>query len=272
MDEIGSMYYSEESFDDYYPGKGSTFPDLSGSVGILFEQASSRGHLTATDNGMLSFQFAIRNHVTTSLSTLKASQVLKDELLNYQHDFFNKAKSLSSNDAVKGYIFSAGKDVNKSNSFLDVLKRHEIEVSKLSQNYKSFSEENSFVVRLDQDKYRLIKAMFEKRTTFKDSLFYDVSAWTLPLAFGLQYEEISAKQLVKMSTNEVKRNQFSSKLEEANFGYLLPWDDYMAPTMLSKIQKAGIRTKLTTHEFSLEGRNNKPGTVFVPVQSIIRSY
>lgn len=267
MDAIGSQYYSEESFDDYYPGKGSTFPDLNGSIGILFEQASSRGHLIATENGNLSFQFAIRNHVTTSLSTLKAAQELRSDLLAYQHEFYSKAASLASSDVVKGYIFSAGNDINKSNSFLDVLNRHKIKVSNLTQNYKSFSKENSYVVQLDQTKYRLIKAIFEKRTSFKDSLFYDVSAWTLPLAFGMQYEEISAKQLVKIKTGKLESVEFNSNLVESNYGYLLPWDDYMAPTVLNKIQKSGIRTKLTTHEFSLEGRNYRPGAVFIPLQN-----
>lgn len=267
MDDIGSMYYSEESFDDYYPGKGSTFPDLNGSVGILFEQASVRGHLYNTENGPMPFQFAIRNHVTTSLSTLKAAQELRGELLAYQHEFFSKAVGLSSNDVVKGYVFTAGKDENKSNSFLDILNRHKIEVGSLSQNYKTYTKGNSYMVRLDQNNYRFIKAIFEKRTTFKDSLFYDVSAWTLPLAFGLQYEEISTKQLAKIRTVELKRREFNSILTEANFGYLLPWDDYMAPTVLSKIQKTGVKTKLTTHKFSLEGYNYNPGTIFIPIQN-----
>ena len=39
FDKLGSTYYSEESFDDFYYGKGSTFPDINGSIGILFEQA-----------------------------------------------------------------------------------------------------------------------------------------------------------------------------------------------------------------------------------------
>ena len=45
LNRIGSLYYSEEDYDDYYYGKGSTFPDVNGSIGILFEQASSRGHV-----------------------------------------------------------------------------------------------------------------------------------------------------------------------------------------------------------------------------------
>ena len=74
LDKIGSLYYSEESFDDFYYGKGSTFPDINGGIGILFEQASSRGHMQETVNGVLTFPFSIRNQLTAALSTLEAAK------------------------------------------------------------------------------------------------------------------------------------------------------------------------------------------------------
>ncbi len=269
MDGIGSLYYSEESFDDYYPGKGSTFPDLNGSIGILFEQGSVRGHLRATENGSLSFPFAIRNHVTTSLSTLRAAQELREELLNYQHEFFASAKKLSSNDLVKGYVFTGGKDYNKTNSFLEVLTRHRIKIHKLGNNYKQYNAANAYLVKLNQEQYRLIKSIFEKRTTFKDSLFYDVSAWTLPLAFGLQYEEVTAKQLPRIKLGAAVEKGVTKEyiIEKGDYGYLLAWNDYLAPAALSAVQRLGLRTKLTTHAFNLEGTTYKEGTIFIPVQN-----
>lgn len=269
MDAIGSQYYSEESFDDFYPGKGSTFPDLNGSIGILFEQASTRGHVTSTENGNLSFQFSIRNHVTTSLSTLKAAQELREELLHYQHQFFVKAEELISNDLVKGYVFSGKNDYNKSNAFIQILNRHQIEVKKLSNGYKQYDKGNSYLVTLNQPQYRLIKSIFEKRTSFKDSLFYDVSAWTIPLAFGLDYEELTVKQMAKIKLgSEVERVSFPTyKLEKSPYGYLLVWEDYLAPAALSHIQKAGIRTKFATKSFQLNGNKYFPGTCFIPVQN-----
>ncbi|MCB0580702.1 MAG: (d)CMP kinase [Phaeodactylibacter sp.] len=87
LDEIGSLYYSQEGYDDFYYGKGSTYPDANGCIGILFEQASSRGHLQATINGPLSFSFTIRNQVATALSTQKAAVGLRTDLLDYQRRF-----------------------------------------------------------------------------------------------------------------------------------------------------------------------------------------
>ncbi|MCB0495395.1 MAG: zinc carboxypeptidase [Cyclobacteriaceae bacterium] len=273
MDKIGSLYYTEESYDDYYPGKGSTFPDLNGSIGILFEQASARGHVQESDNGPLTFPFAIRNHVTTSLSTLQAAIALRKELLIYQRDFYTGAANLASNDYVKAYIFSGSDDYNKTHAFFQILGKHHIQVNSIDNSYSKFQQDKSYVVSLNQPQYRLIKTIFEKNTSFEDSLFYDVSAWTLPLAFGLAYEELDAKQLsrIKIGQTITDVSLPQLKVERSQYGYLLLWDDYLAPAALNEIQEAGIRTKLATHAFRLNNEAYKPGTILVPLQNQIKS-
>ncbi|MCF7689749.1 MAG: hypothetical protein K9N01_15770, partial [Cephaloticoccus sp.] len=80
LDQHGVLYFSEQGYDDFYPGKGSTYPDLHGTIGILFEQASARGHAQENENGLLTFAFAIRNQVFTSFSSLEAAIDLRTEL------------------------------------------------------------------------------------------------------------------------------------------------------------------------------------------------
>lgn len=101
LDKIGSLYYSEEQYDDHYYGKGSTFPDINGSIGILFEQASSRGHLQESDNGLLTFPFTIRNQFTAALSTVEAGKELRIKILKYQQQFY-KDVGLESAKAHQG--------------------------------------------------------------------------------------------------------------------------------------------------------------------------
>ncbi len=91
LDNIGSFYYTKESFDGTYPGYGSSYPDLQGGLALLFEQASSRGHLQDTDYGTISFAFTIRNQYTSSIATIKASVENKATLRKYQQDFFKSA-------------------------------------------------------------------------------------------------------------------------------------------------------------------------------------
>ena len=72
LDSIGSLYYTEESFDDYLPRQRIIISRRPRFVGILFEQAGVKGHLREVPGGVLSFPFAIRNQFTVTLSTIEA--------------------------------------------------------------------------------------------------------------------------------------------------------------------------------------------------------
>ncbi len=133
LNKIGSFYYSKESFDDFYYGKGSTFPDINGGIGILFEQASSRGHAQESDNGILTFPFTIRNQFTAALSTLNAAVGMHDELLNYQKSFYANARKEAENSGV--IVFGDEKDATKVNQLAEILKRHKIEYYELKNDF-----------------------------------------------------------------------------------------------------------------------------------------
>ena len=124
LDKIGSLYFTREGYDDFYYGKGSTFPDVQGAVGILFEQASSRGHLQETQNGNMSFAFTVRNQFTTTLSTLRAARNMRQELLDYQRNFYQE-KSIG---ATQSYVFGGGNDPVKVWEMTNILRQHEVDV------------------------------------------------------------------------------------------------------------------------------------------------
>lgn len=275
LDEIGSLYYSGESFDDFYIGKGSTYPDVNGCIGILFEQASSRGHLQESDNGLISFPFTIRNHVATALATHKGILQYREKILHFQRDFFRNSKKKAQEDKEKAYVFSGGNDQSKSNAFIDLLSRHNIDIYQLNKEIKindqTFSTQNSFIIPLEQLQYRFIKAAFESRTTFEDSLFYDVSAWTLPLAFNQSYASINSKgfssELLGAKLNKSTRSILVNEPEISDYAYLMPWDDYYAPRALNQLLSKGLRVKVSISPLQSGGRNFKRGTLMIPVQN-----
>src|SRR3990172_5606237 len=194
LDQIGSLYYSEEGYDDFYIGKGSSYPDITGGIGILFEQASSRGHVQESPNGPLSFAFTIRNQVTTSLSTLKAAHEMRKELLDHQRAFFVAAVKEADQAPVKGYVFGSKTDPYRNSELISILLRHRIKVHSLEKSVNVggalFEPGWAYVVPASQTQYRLLTSLFEQRTRFQDSLFYDISSWTLPSAFGLSFGEL----------------------------------------------------------------------------------
>ncbi len=253
LDKIGSLYYTKESFDDYYYGKGSTYPDAQGCIGILFEQASSRGHLQETDNGLLTFPFTIRNQVTTMLSTQDAAVGLRKQILDYKRQSFLEARQLAKKNNVKGYAFGDPHDHVKVNRFIEILLSHQIEVHKLSSdidiNGTKLTPNNGYAVALDQDQYRLAKSIFEKVTTFKDSLFYDVSAWTLPLAYDIPYQEMKSGMKLGDRVTAVPTLSRKVNADEDVYAYLIEWDSYHAPRALKTLLAKGVIVKLANEAF-----------------------
>ncbi|AZQ58783.1 zinc carboxypeptidase [Maribacter sp. MJ134] len=270
LDKIGSLYYSEEGYDDYYYGKGSTFPDVNGSVGILFEQGSSRGHVQESENGLLTFPFTIRNQFTTALSTIEAATNMREKILGYQKKFYEDVKNEAARSKTKGIVFGDSKDGAKAWHLAEILERHKMKIHELANdvtiNGKTYVKGKSYVVPMDQKNPRLVKAMFEKRTTFTDSLFYDISAWTFPLAFNVDYAELGSLSNAGPQIDKLAALQ-GTVSAKSNYAYLFEWNEYYTPKALHAIVEKGLRAKVAKSPFTLEGKTYDYGTIMVPVQN-----
>lgn len=266
LDSIGSLYYSKESFDDFYYGKGSTFPDINGSIGILFEQASSRGSGQLTDNGLLSFPFTIKNQFTTALSTLKASVELKNEILELQHQFYRNAEK----SAEKGaFVFGRKGDPVLAHELAKVLKQHQIELYELPNdkriNGKAFDANSSYIIPKNQLQHRLVEAMFEERTKFQDSIFYDVSAWSFKHAFDVDFEDVKSITMgEEVLTAELDT---PADLQNSEYAYALRWSDFNSPKVLYSLMESGLRVKVAQKPFQSATENFDYGTLLIPVQN-----
>ena len=270
LDEIGSLYYSEERFDDFYYGKGSTFPDINGGIGILFEQASSRGHIQNSDNGILTFPFTIKNQLTAGLSTLDAALNMRNEILDYQYNFYKKSREEAGKQKKSAIIFGDEKDAAKTYHLAEILKRHKIKFHHIRNNFSkdkiNYKKNYSFVVPKDQKNFKLINAMFEKRTTFQDSLFYDVSAWTFPLAFNLDYNMDISMDIAGKEVTELNKPLGIVK-SKSNYAYLMSWNEYYSPSVLNEILDNNIIAKVALKEFKLNDKKYDYGTILIPVKN-----
>lgn len=270
LDEIGSLYYTQEGYDDFYYGKGSTFPDAQGAVGILFEQASSRGHRQESENGVLTFPFTIRNQFTAALSSLKAVNAMREELLNYQRQFYREAAAESRKDPVKALIFGSSKDKARAYLLAEIISQHDIRIyrSQADQTFngKSFDAASSFVVPMDQDQYKLLKGMFETRTQFQDSLFYDISSWTLPLAVGIEFEELRSVPALgdQVSVTEMPAGKVVGGKSE--YAYVFESFGYYAPRAIYRLLREDIRIKVSTDPFfHSNGKKFESGAILIPL-------
>lgn len=270
LDEIGSLYFTQEGYDDFYYGKGSTYPDAQGSIGILFEQASSRGHSQESINGELRFPFTIRNHFTTMLSSLKAVNEMREELLNYQRDFYKNAQAEAVKDPIKAYIVGSAKDKIKPFLFAEMAVRQNIDVYKpaatATLNGKTFEPANSYIIPMNQQQYKLLHGMFDKQTKFKDSLFYDISSWTLPLAFGLEYEELKTPPALGEKIQNLSQPVGEIK-GKGDYAYVFESSNYYAPRAIYRLLRNHVRVKVSSETFSGNGKRFDRGTILIPVDN-----
>lgn len=281
LDERGLLYFSEEVFDDFYYGKGSTYPDVNGGVGILYEQASSRGHLRNTVHGPLTFPATIRNQFLISLSTLRGALDVRQDLLRYQKQFYDEALDLARRDAVKAYIF--GDEADRAHTFemLQMLQRHAIVVHSVARDLEKdghrFPAGSSFVVPLEQPQYRLIKSLFEPQTSFEDSIFYDVSAWTLPLAMGIPCNALGRLpgDLVGEVTGPMTFPVGHFSNVTSPYAFAFAWSESYAPRALQHLLHAGVVASVATKPFQPSHQQGsmafERGTIVVPLggQSLV---
>lgn len=274
LDEIQSLYYSEEGYDDFYYGKGSTYPDVNGSIGILFEQASSRGHAQESIHGILEFPFTIRNQFVTSLSTIKAAQNMREELLANTREFYREAAEEARSADIKAYVFGEEADQARTNHLAEMLTRNQIKVYRLNHDFQEFSAGKAFVVPTNQQQYKLLTALFERRTEFNDSLFYDISAWTLPYSFNMPFAELNSRAF----NNNLLGEQFSLDEilpegtvvgGETNYAYAFEWDEYYSPRALYKLLSEGVRAKAAALKFTAVTEKGAHefdyGTILIPM-------
>ena len=119
---------------------------------------------------------------------------------------------------------------------------------------------------MNQKNQRLVKAMFDVRKSFKDSLFYDVSAWTFNHSFGVDYaENVSLSNAgPKIETLRIQEGSVS---KSSTVGYLMPWNEYYTPKALNAILQKGLRAKVSMKNFKNGGVSYDYGTIHIPVQN-----
>jgi len=252
MDQAGQPHFTEDAYDDFYYGKGSTYPDINGTVGILFEQKAIRGQALDTGNGTETFRMAIANQLRMSLSTLKGAWEMRGRLKNYQSGFHDSMLERANSRNFKAWIVGDDGDPARARVFLETLDLHQVQYQALGEPIRSgghaYAPGHAWVIPARQKQFGLIEAMMEQRTSFPDSTFYDVSAWTLPLAYNLPFAAIG-----KMPKRETAIGSSSGLAPDREApAWAVPWNQLNAPALLQKLLVVEARVRTATRPFSAQ--------------------
>ena len=259
LDSIGSFYFTKEVFDGTYPGYGSSYPDLQGGLGLLFEQASSRGHRQKTAFGEITFPFTIRNQYVSSITTVKTAVKNKAYMRKYQQDFFKSAITNSEKGRIKGYTFGDLYDQNRNKAFIDKLLLHKIDV---------YLSGDKYVVPTRQPQYRMVQSVFETYEKYRDSVYYDASSWSVANFYNMKYRPVNSLDLGKKITS-AKELVKVSEVQKSAYAYVLDWDDYNAPAALVFLQTKGLTVSSAAKPFTAKTHSGPKkfnyGSLVIPV-------
>jgi hypothetical protein len=277
LDKIGTLYFSKERYDDYYYGKGAAYGDIHGSVCLLFEQLAVRGHLRATRNvGEMSFAYAIRNQTFSALSVVRGAYLMRNELTGYQRDYFKQTARQAAADPVQGYIFHARGSKAIAFHFLETLKRHRIDVYRAARNERidgvDYRADETYIIPVNQKYYATARTLMENVTEYADSTFYDISTWTFPHAYNLQYAPLkSVAGMLGEKVGEVVFPKGSVTGGKSELAYVFDNTQYYTPKVINELLKRNLIVKAANRPFTYPN-DGRPvrfgyGTILVQTQN-----
>jgi hypothetical protein len=273
LDSEARLYTTQERFDNFYIGKGSTYPQINGSLGILYEIGAARGGAIQTERGLVTHADNVRTQFRTVLTTVQGALDLRSEITDYQRQFFADAAADAERDRRRNYVFTATGDPERAARFVRLLRMHDIDVyeasSDISANGQTFPAGESYVVPLDQPQYRMIQGIFDRVTEFEENIFYDVSGWTLPLAYDLEYATVSNARLGEGAVLSDGGFEPAPAPDRSSYGYVVEWSQTYAPRALNRILAEGIMARASNEEFTVNTTRGPVslgrGSIFVPL-------
>ena len=267
FDANGWFYFTKERFDLFYPSYGDTYPTYNGSIGMTYEQGGSgrAGLAVITDIGdTLTLKDRIDHHFTTGLSTVEVASN-NVERLNTEFKKFFQGKNFK----YKSYVLKGNEDHLRA--LKKLLSKHEIEFgSGKKSTVKGYSyvsgtsaskniDDNYLVVSTNQPKGTMVKVLFEPNAKLSDSLTYDITAWSLPYAYGL--DGLAANQIV--GSSKENSNKVFPEVPSNAYAYLTDWNGMDDARFLAHLLKNGVKVRTAYAPFSLGGKSYKRGTLII---------
>ena len=277
FDKNGWLYYTREDFDLFYPSYGDTYPIFNGSIGMTHEQAGHgmAGRAIILENGdTLTLNDRIEHHKTTSISTIEIGSIHAERIVQNFEKYFSES-SQNPHGKFKTFVIPHSNSQDKINALCNYLDKHIIKYGSLKtglkitgyhyqtgkeSEYKISSED--LIISAYQPKSILTQVLFEPDPFLIDSLTYDITAWSLPHAFGLDAYAIDQKIKVDQVFKKNKSKP-DFQLETTPYAYLLNWQSIEDAKFLGALLNKNVKVRFANKNFELQGVKYKSGTLII---------
>lgn len=281
FDEHYRLYYTKERFDLFYPSYGDTWPTYQGAIGMTYEQGGSGfaglGVTTAVGD-TLTLAFRIDNQHRAGMSTVDVTARNARKVTQEFANFYRTSRT-NPTSRYKSFVIRDGGNPDRLRDFLDLMDKQDIRYGAVparrtvnafdyatGRNASVTLETTDVVISLYQPKSVLANVLLEPRTTIVDSLTYDITAWSLPYAYGLQAYALTER--LEPSNADVRarldRTAPPAPMPAAPYAYVAEWKSLDDVRFLARIQEAGIRVRSSTKGFTMGGKAYAPGTLVIP--------
>ncbi len=273
FDANGWLYFTKQYFDLFYPSYGDTYPLFNGGIGMTYEQAGSGRGGTAINlyNGdTLTLADRVAHHFTSSISTIEAASDNAEKLLANFKKYFDDGRA-GKTGMYKNYIIS-NKNQGKTAALKELFFKNQIAFryaseKKMIKGYNYFSgreeniqvDKNDIVVAAAQPKAALVKVLFEPAAKLNDSATYDITAWALPYAYGI--ETLGTQENIGTQENNTATEK--PVPAQPGYGYLVKYKSFNDAKFLAMLLKENIKIRFAEAEFSYKNVNYDAGTIVI---------
>jgi hypothetical protein len=253
LDDLGSLYYTGENYDNFSAVYGSTYPDFHGGVGVTVEQASSRGLVQDAAGGRVEFPFTIRNQVATGLASVRGAVAERESLFKLQRDTFRSAVEDGRRYKHQAFVFGDPANPGLSRQTLDLLLQHRIEVHALAAPVtiegKTYAPGSAWIVPSAQPQFRLVHSIFEPTPPTKGGV-YGSTSYAIAPAYNLGVGRLARAPALGAAVTEVPAATGGVVGAETAYAYAIDWRDLNAPKALSSLLQSGVKVRAAFEPFT----------------------
>ena len=294
FDQYGFAYTTREMFDAFYPGYGSTWPTMHGGIGILWEQAGVRGKvIDKSDDTKLHYHDAVRHHYISGLSTIEVAVENREKLLEDFYQARVDGVRLGREGPVRDFFLLEGKTPYRAARLAAMLQHNGIDVRRVEKSLKVSTTSindgtkqertipaGSYHVPLAQPASRLARIILERHSDMGEEFIkrqldrlerrlpdeiYDITSWSLPLAFGVTC--LATHDSIEVESEPTAEPAAAGEVVggPAKIAYLVSSEDESVPFALGHWLRAGLRVHVADQPLKLGGVDFAKGTLILKV-------
>jgi len=281
FDKFGQRYFTKESFDLLYPSYGDSWPSLNGAVGMTYEQAGGgAGGLVVElpeQERRLTLRDRAANHFVSSLATIETSAKNREARLRDYFEFRRAAITAGEKGPVRTFYLVPGKDGERISRLVELLLRQGIEVKRaereieaedLSSHWGEAAKTRrlpagTYVVDLAQPAGFLARTLLEREVKADTVFFYDVSAWSAPLAADV--EAYSSPKPAAPGLAAVKQAPVAQGRVEGNGEavFIIATEQFAGLRVHSRLLEENFKAYVSLRPIKLNGWQFSGGSVIV---------